>query len=123
MKEPDTGETRTDQQGADAKLAEVATEALRRDRELAEYDFEILALNGKVKILGTVSTFSQKERAEKLVTDIREVKEVDNSLSVGVPSGDHPSATGTSSGAQDAAPARDIAPGGAGSGTPCVRPT
>ena len=76
----------TKQQEKDTKLAQAAQKELKADPDLGKYDIETSAYLGRVSLNGTVRMFPQKEKAEKIIKAMPGVSEVDNALSVGLPS-------------------------------------
>lgn len=56
--------------------------AFTDDREMQDYDIEVLDNNGIVTLRGTVSTHAARERAEAMVRDMNGVVNVINELDV-----------------------------------------
>jgi len=66
----------------DSTIQAAIDKKLSDDTEISALGITASVLNGKVMLLGTVKTEEMKTRVERMVKQIKGVKEVDNQISV-----------------------------------------
>lgn len=68
---------------SDASIREDVCERLTRDGHLDPSDVEVMVVDGKALLTGTVGSRSDRRRAEDIAYDVFGVRDVDNKLRVG----------------------------------------
>lgn len=72
----------TESVNMDSTIQAAVDKKLSDDSEISQLGITTSVLNGKVMLLGTVKTEALKSQVEKLVKQVKGVKEVDNQISV-----------------------------------------
>lgn len=76
------GTTATDNTNMDSTIQAAVDKKLSDDPAISPLGITASVLNGKVMLLGTVKTEATKAQIEKMVKQVKGVKEVDNQISV-----------------------------------------
>jgi len=76
------GTTATDNMNMDSTIQAAVDKKLSDDPAISPLGITASVLNGKVMLLGTVKTEATKAQIEKMVKQVKGVKEVDNQISV-----------------------------------------
>jgi outer membrane biosynthesis protein TonB len=66
----------------DSRIQEVVDKRIADDPEISTLGITATVLNGKVMLVGTVKTEELKSRIERMVKQVKGVKEVDNQITV-----------------------------------------
>jgi hypothetical protein len=77
-----TAPATTDSVNMDSTIQTAIDKKLSDDPEISKLGITATVLNGKVTLLGVVKTETMKSNIEKLVKQVKGVKEVDNQISV-----------------------------------------
>ena len=72
----------TESVNMDSTIQEVVDKRIADDPEISTLGITATVLNGKVMLIGTVKTEEMKTRIERMVKQVKGVKEVDNQISV-----------------------------------------
>jgi hyperosmotically inducible protein len=67
----------------DIQLLNAVQEALEQDSELSErYDINVDVIEGDVQLVGVVDTLADKERLERIVKNIPQIRSLNNNLTI-----------------------------------------